>query len=94
MEKILTYKGYKLMRQNDIIYYGDMSDDFIIMMQIMSHKKVDSVDVADKVSLMLLSTNESLPFIERIVKRADKDGMYTALDVAYIWLNRALTKKA
>ena len=32
----LTYKGKPLVRNGNTIYYGDMNDDFVIMMRILS----------------------------------------------------------
>ena len=32
---LLEYKGHPLMRKENIIYYGSMSDSHIIMMQIL-----------------------------------------------------------
>ena len=40
--KALEYKGYPLRRKGNIIYYGNMSDKYIIMLQIM-----DSEDLQD-----------------------------------------------
>ena len=35
---ILEYKGHPLMRHEYIIYYGSMSDRYIIMLQILETK--------------------------------------------------------
>ena len=54
----LTYKGKPLVRQGNTIYYGDMADDYVIMMQILAKKEVvdkDKAEVASKVSVQLLS---------------------------------------
>ena len=32
-KEFLTYKGKPLVRQGNTIYYGDMADDYVIMMQ-------------------------------------------------------------
>ena len=36
---VLQYKGHPLMRKENIIYYGSMSDKYIIMMQILDSKQ-------------------------------------------------------
>ena len=33
-QDFLTYKGKPLVRNGDTIYYGNMSDDYVIMMRI------------------------------------------------------------
>ena len=59
---LLEYKGHPLMRKENIIYYGSMSDSHIIMK-------------------------------ERIVKKTEKNSMWAAMDIASIWLGRALHTK-
>lgn len=89
-EEILEYKGHPLMRHESIIYYGSMSDRYIIMMQIMDTEKVKDMDVATRVVVQLQQTSPSVPPKDRIVKKTEKNGLYEALDIAVIWLNRAL----
>ena len=38
-KEFLTYKGKPLVRQGNTIYYGDMADDYVIMMQILAKKE-------------------------------------------------------
>ena len=90
---LLEYKGHPLMRKENIIYYGSMSDSHIIMMQILETKKVGDLDVASKVSVQLQLTDASIKSRDRIVKRAEKDGLYPAMDVAVVWLDRALATR-
>ena len=92
-EKILTYKGRPLMRKDKIIYYGSMADSHIVMLQILETKKVGEHDVASKVSVQLQLTDPTAKSRDRIVKKSEKDGLYTALDVGSIWLQRALAGK-
>ena len=37
-KKTLMYKGHPLRRKDNILYYGSMSDKYIIMMQILDTK--------------------------------------------------------
>lgn len=90
---ILTYKGRPLMRKDNLIYYGSMADSHIVMMQILETKKVGEEDIATKVSVELQLTDPNLRARERVVKKSEKPGFYTALDVGCVWLNRALSKK-
>ncbi len=90
---LLTYKGHPLMRHDNIIYYGSMSDRYIIMIQILETKKVQDLEVSTRVSVQLQQTSPSVRPKDRIVKKTEKDGLYTALDIAEVWLNRALSAK-
>ena len=88
----LTYKGKPLVREGNILYYGQPDDKYILMIQIKGTEPVSDLKVPTKVTMMLMSTDPNTPLQEKIIKRADKDGIYEALDVGMIWLDRALKK--
>lgn len=92
-EEFLSYKGYPLVRNGKTIYYGNSYDPFIIMLQIATTKTVGDKEVADKILVQLLNTDPDVRPRERIVKKSEKKGMYAAMDIAAIWLQRANTKK-
>lgn len=89
----LVYRGHPLRRIDNLIYYGTMAEKYIIMMQVQDTKKVQDLDVASKVSVQLQLTDPSLKSRDRIVKKSEKDSLYAAMDVAHIWLERALSGK-
>ena len=91
--KGLTFKGRPLMRKDNLIYYGSMADSHIILLQIVDYKKVGDTDVANKVSIQLQLTDPNVKGRAQIVKKTEKVGLYTALDVAAVWLERALAGK-
>lgn len=92
-EKYLTYKGKPLVRKGEEIYYGKMSDKYVIMLRVMSTKKIGDMDVAEKVLVQLMLTDEKVSAVERIVKKSEKVGLYSALDMASVWLEKALRDK-
>ena len=89
----LEYKGHPLRRKDNLIYYGSMAEKYIIMLQVMESKKVDDLDVATKVSVQLQLTDPDLKSRDRVVKKSEKDSLYAAMDVASVWLERALSSK-
>lgn len=89
----LTYKGKPLVRNGNTIYYGDMNDDLVIMMRILSSKEFGDTDLASKVSVQLVNTDPNVSIKEKIVKTSEKKGLYAAMDIADIWLTRALNPK-
>ena len=93
MAKTLEYKGHPLQRKDNIIYYGSFADKYIIMMQILSTEKVKDLDVANKVSVQLQLTDSEIKTRDRIVKKVEKNGLYSAMDVAVVWLERALASR-
>lgn len=88
--KFLTYKGKPLVRSGNTLYYGNANDPYVIMMQILATKPVGDVEVASKVSVQLINTDPNVSPRERIVKSSEKKGLYAAMDIAEVWLSRAL----
>lgn len=86
----LTYKDKPLVRSGNEIYYGDMSEAYVIRFEILSSKEVDGKEVADKVSVQLLKSDIQLDMKDRIKKETTKGTMFEALDVGFVWLERAL----
>ena len=89
----LIYKCHPLRRIDNLIYYGTMAEKYIIMMQVLDTKKEQDLDVATKVSIQLQLTDPDLKSRDRVVKKSEKDSLYAAMDIAAIWLERALAGK-
>ena len=85
-----TYKGKPLVRCGDELYYGSMDQRFVIRMQIKTKKEVNGLEIADKVAIQLLCTDPDLSPRKQLVKSSEKTGLYVALDIADVWLERAL----
>lgn len=88
--KFLTYKDKPLVRKGNEIYYGDMSEKFIVKFEILSAKKDGKLEIADKVSVKLLDSNTDAKEETRIKKESTKDTLFDALDLGFTWLERAL----
>ena len=88
--EVLTYRGRPLMRKDNLIYYGSMADPYIVMLQVLESKDLKDLKLATKVSVQLQLTDPNAKARDRVVKKSEKDGFYTALDVGCVWLERAL----
>ena len=88
----LEYKGHPLRRKDNMIYFGSMADKYIILLQILDSKKVKDMDVATKVSVQLQLTDPDLKSRDRVIKKSEKESLYSAMDVASVWLDRALAQ--
>ena len=86
----LMYKGKPLVRSGNTLYYGNMADKCVVMLQILSTETVGDMTMADKVQVQLLSTDPELRMKERILKKSEKTGLYNAMDIGSVWLERAL----
>ena len=91
-EKLLTYKGKPLVRSGNVLYYGDMSEKCVVVLQILSNKTVGDMTVADKIQVQLLLTDPEVRLKDRILKKSEKNGLYNAMDIGSIWLERALAE--
>lgn len=86
------YRGKPLVRSGDTIYYGNMTDKYVIKIDIKTKKTVEDMEVADKCIVQLMLTDPEIRSREQIVKTSEKNGLYLALDIADAWLTRALTE--
>lgn len=89
----LTYKGHPLRRKDSLIYYGSMAEKYIIMLQVLDQKTEQDLELATRVSVQLQLTDPDLKSRDRVVKKTEKDSLYAAMDVASVWLDRALSGK-
>ncbi|HIX13292.1 MAG TPA: hypothetical protein H9985_06765 [Candidatus Anaerofilum faecale] len=90
----LTYKNRPLVRCGKELYYGSMADPSVVFIQILTTKKVGDAEVADRVQVMLLSTDTTKAPPERVQKSSARTGLYSALDIGSIWLDRAAAEWA
>lgn len=88
--EFLMYKDKPLVRKGNTIYYGSLGDEFVLMLQILSTKNVDGLEMADRVSVQLINTDPNVRPHDRIAHKTEKKGLYAALDIGRIWLERAL----
>ena len=89
----LVYKGHPLRRKDNLVYYGSMADKYIIMLQIMNTTKSGELDIATKVSVQLQLTDPDLKSRDRVVKKSEKEDLFSAIDLGATWLERALSGK-
>ena len=86
----LVYKGRPLIRSGNVLYYGDMKDEYIIMLQIHDSAVLDDLNLATKVSVQLQLTDPDLKSRDRVVRKSEKNSLYAAMDLSAVWLDRAL----
>ncbi len=84
----LIYKNRPLVREDNVICYGNMSDRYIVKMIIMTEKEYKGHNVPDQVYLQLLEINENDLSNAKVIKEVMKAGLSTALDFGTAWLDR------
>jgi len=88
--KSLEYKGHPLRRKDNLIYYGSMADKYIIMLQVTETKQMEDLNLATRIVVQLQYTDPDLKSRDRVVKKSEKTSFFEAIDVAAVWLERAL----
>ena len=91
-KEFFEYKGKPLVKNGGTIYYGDMADPYVVMMQIQSFKKEGDTELPDKVLVQLMATDPKTPPKDIVKKHTEKNGLYQAIDIASVWLKRALSE--
>lgn len=87
----LMYKNKPLLRRGNLIYYGNPDDKLIICLEINETTQLIDLDIATNV-LVKLQTND-IPGKEKVLKSAERDGLYEALDLGEFWLTEALSEE-
>lgn len=87
--EFFQYKGKPLVRKGNTIYYGDMNEDFVCMLTILSETKFSDLSLGEKVQVQLINTDPKTPVQDMVAKNCQRIGLYNALDIASIWLNRS-----
>lgn len=90
--KFLEYKGRPLVRCGKTIYYGNMSDQYVVCLNILSDEDFKDLKMSGKVAIQLINTDPDISLKDKIVKKSEKQGLYNALDLGAVWLERALKK--
>ena len=83
----LTYKGKPLVRCGNVIYYGKPEDKYVAVFRLEDNKPLGDIQVAQKV-IVELKTNEGKS--SALIRQAEREGLYKALDVGMYWLEQAL----
>lgn len=84
------YKDKPLVRCGNTLYYGSMKDPYVVCMQILSTVKDGDKQLANDVMIQLLRTGKDVKPQDLVVKKAQKSDLYSAVDIADVWLRRAL----
>ncbi len=88
----LTYKGKPLMRKGNKIYYGNTEDKYRVFLEIDEDTQIMGLSIATHVNVQL-QTND-IPGKEKVIKSAERDGLYAALDLGEFWLTDILSEEA
>jgi hypothetical protein len=95
----LIYRNMPLVREGNMLYYGDMDNKYVLFLMILSEQEIKTpsgkvVKVADNILGQILLTDPNVSDADRMVKMfTDKRGLCAALDFGITQLDR-YNKKA
>lgn len=90
-KKFFRYKGKPLVKNGNTIYYGSMQDEFVVMMQILDTKQQGELTLSNNILVQLMRTGKNVKPRDMVVKKSEKIGIYNAIEIADIWLTRAIS---
>ena len=85
----LTYKGRPLVRSGNVVFYGNLNDKYVVMMQILDSVKDGDLDKSTRVSVELQSNDPEAKPNDRVIQKPERKSMADAMEIATIWLDRA-----
>ncbi len=84
----LTYKGRPLVRSGNVIFYGNLTDKYVVMMQILDETPDGDIMKSNKISVELQNNDPEAKPNERVIQKTEKKSMADAMEIATIWLDR------
>ena len=92
-KKLLKYNGKPLIRVGDRLYYGELEDKLILVLDVVETKEVNGVRAASKVKLSLMDNTGEFGN-GQVFRKAERDDIRKALDIGEWWLQDALSMMA
>ena len=81
----LIYKGKPLVKRGNTVIYGDIADEYYVRMEILDTESYQDLELATDVVVTLMSGAQ-------VVKKAEREGLYRALDIGSYWLEEAISQ--
>lgn len=91
--EFFCFKDKPLVRKGNTLYYGNMSDPYVAIMRIKDSENFKDLNLAKKISIQLISTDDSINLKDRVVKTGEKEGLYSAIDVIDAWIKKLTVDK-
>lgn len=81
----LIYKKRPLVKRGNTVIYGDISDEYYVRMEILDTETYQDLELATDVVVTLMSGGQ-------VIKKAEREGLYRALDIGAYWLEDAINQ--
>ena len=81
--KFFSYLGHPLVCRGNTMIYGNIADPYYVQLTALDMKKVDGTEIVGNIQIALMQGM-------RVLKTAEREGMYNAMDIAEFWLKDAM----
>lgn len=88
-KKVLTYKGKPLLKCGDRIYYGNLEDKFILVLDIIESEPKKDVKVSTKIRVQVMDNMGELGK-GKVYRKGERENLYKAIDIGEWWLTDAI----
>ncbi len=88
-DKALMYRGKPLVRCGNTIYYGAAEEKYMVKIEVLETRQADGEELATRVAVSLVSLENGA---QRVIKHGEKQGVFDALDIGGVWLERTLSE--
>ena len=82
-----TYCGKPLVKNGNIICYGNPSKKAVLILTVLTTKDFHGKEIPDMIFVQVQDTRNG-----EILKQSEKFGLYEALDLGKVWLEKELKK--
>ncbi len=87
--KTVMFRGKPLYRIGDRIFYGNLYDKYILVLDVLDYKEINGFKLSTRVRIQIMDNQQE--FGEgQIYRKSEKENMYKALDIGAYWLKTAL----
>lgn len=87
-QKITMFKNKPLVKQGNKVYLGYRDESFMVEMDILETATENGSEVAKQVLIQLIDNSKAGR--DRIVRKAERENLAKAMDIAGFWLTDAL----
>lgn len=92
-KKQLTYKGKPIYRKGNRIYYGNLEDDLILVIDIVETEEIGGTPVTKK-AVFSIQDNTGKLGEGTVYRKSEKKTLYEAFSYGSWWLKDALDMQA
>lgn len=88
-KKVLRYNGKPLIRVGDRLFYGNLDDKLILVLDVLEKRLVKGVRTATKVQILLMDNTGEIGD-GQVYRKGQRSDIRKALDIGEWWLQEAL----